>query len=68
MDAPCTEPFETALPAAQVPASIRTTLLEVVSALQDITGPDDDAVVVAAVVDLFQTGRTRFLLPITSAA
>ena len=43
------------------PASTRTTLFDVISALQDVTGPDDDATVVAAVVDMLQTGRIRFL-------
>lgn len=42
-------------------ASTCTTLFDVISALQDTAGPDNDATVVAAVVDMLQTGHIRFL-------
>jgi hypothetical protein len=63
----CVESCKTALHTAVVPASIRTSLFEVVSALQDVAGPDDDAVVVAGVADLLQSGRIRFLNEVTES-
>lgn len=43
------------------PDAIRTTLFDLIAALQDATGPGDDATVVAAVAALLQAGRIRFL-------
>jgi hypothetical protein len=43
------------------PASTRITLFEVISALQEAAGPDDDASVVEATIDMLQSGCIRFL-------
>jgi hypothetical protein len=60
-DALWTESHETVAPTEHLPASIRATLFELIAALQDAAGPDDDAAVVAAVADMLQSGRLRFL-------
>jgi hypothetical protein len=52
----------------QASASTRTTLFELISALQDAAGPDNDVIVLAAVIHLLQTGRIRFLDGIGSIA
>jgi hypothetical protein len=61
LDAPWIESDDMAGLTEPKPESTRTTLFDLISALQDTTGPDDDATVVAAVADLLQTGRIRFL-------
>lgn len=60
-DAPWIESHETAVSAEHLPASHRTTLFALISALQAMAGPDDDAAVVAAVADMLQSGCIRFL-------
>lgn len=60
LDVPAHTPDEADAITKAVP-TIRTTLFELITALQDAAEPDDDTTVVAAVVDLFQTGRIRLL-------
>ena len=43
------------------PSGITTTLYEFMTALQDVVGPDDDALVVATVVHLLRSGRLTLL-------
>jgi hypothetical protein len=59
--APWIESYEPVDSTEHLPASNRTTLFELISALQDAAGPDDDTTVVAAVADMLQSGRLRFL-------
>lgn len=42
-------------------ATIRTTLYDLIEAINDEIGPDEEQLVVATVVHLLQTGRVRFL-------
>ena len=42
---------------AETPTCLTTTLYDLIAALQDIVGPDDDALVVATVVHLVRAGR-----------
>jgi hypothetical protein len=48
------------LESAARPASVSTTLYDLIAALQDVTGPGDDARVVAAVVHLLSAGYITF--------
>lgn len=41
----------------QAPAALTTTLYDLIAALQEAAGPDEDALVVAAVVDLMRSRR-----------
>ena len=43
------------------PACTTTTLYELIAALQDVVGPDNDALVVATVVRLLRSGQLTFL-------
>ena len=61
LDAPHIESNATVLLPKPVSTSTRTTLFELISALQDAAGPDDDKTVVAVLADMFQAGRIRFL-------
>jgi hypothetical protein len=40
---------------------IRTTLYDLIEAMNSQVPPEEDALVVAAVVDLFKSGRARFV-------
>ena len=60
-DQPWTDCYESGVSTAHLLAAYRTTLFELISALQDAAGPDDDATVVAVVVDMLQRGRIGFL-------
>jgi len=44
-----------------IPATITTTLYDLIAALQDVVQPDEDALVVAAMVHLLCTGRITLL-------
>ena len=46
---------------AQRPARVTTTLYELLTAIQDVVGPEDDALVVATVRHLLQSGRLTWL-------
>lgn len=48
-------------PAASQHAPVITTLYDLIAALNEEAGADEEAVVTAAVVHLCQTGRLRFL-------
>lgn len=61
LDVSAHTPDETAAITEPVPTLTCSTLFELITALQDAAEPDDDTTVVAAVVDLFQTGRIRLL-------
>jgi hypothetical protein len=41
----------------QTPTALRTTLYDLIAALQDAAGPDEDTLVVAAVVHLMRSQR-----------
>ncbi len=45
----------------QRPARLTTTLYELLTAIQDVVGPADDALVVATVQHLVQSGRLTWL-------
>ena len=42
---------------AETPSCLTTTLYDLIAALQDIVGPDEDAMVMATVVHLLRAGR-----------
>jgi hypothetical protein len=63
MHAPGLEMFDAEIQAAE-PARIETTLFDLIAALQDETGGRDDGAVVAAVIDLLETGRIRLSAPV----
>ena len=44
-----------------IPATITTTLYDLIAALQDVVQPGEDALVVAAMVHLLRTGRITWL-------
>ena len=44
-----------------IPATITTTLYDLIAALQDVVQPDEDALVVATMVHLLCTGRITLL-------
>ena len=46
----------TGMPRAETPSRL-TTLYDLITALQDVVAPDDDALVVATVVHLLRSGR-----------
>lgn len=60
LDTPRLEPHGHTVATEHLPATNRTTLFELVSALQDAAGPDNDVTVVAAVADLLQSGRIQW--------
>ena len=59
------------MPRAETP-SCCTTLYELIAALQEVVGPDDDALVVATVMHLLRSRRLTWLrqarAPITASA
>jgi hypothetical protein len=46
---------------AEMPVRLTTTLYELLTAIQDVVGPDDDALVVATVQHLLQSGRLTWI-------
>ena len=42
-------------------AMLQTTLYDLIEAMQEVTSPDEDGLVVYAIVRLFDTGRLTFL-------
>jgi hypothetical protein len=61
--APCeegeVEPVATSGGAAAAPATITTTLYDLIAALQEVVHPGEEALVVATVVALLRAGRIR---------
>lgn len=53
---------------AAAPARLTTTLYDVMATLQEVVDTDDDAVVVAVVVQWLQTGRLTLDRDVTVAA
>jgi hypothetical protein len=49
-------------------SAIRTTLYDVIGAIQDEAGPADDELVVASVIHLLRSGRITFLRPAEALA
>lgn len=47
----------TGMPRAETPSRLATTLYDLITALQAVVALDDDALVVATVVHLLQSGR-----------
>ena len=47
----------TGRPRAVTPSCCTTTLYDLIAVLQEVVGPDDDALVVATVVQLLRSGR-----------
>jgi hypothetical protein len=47
----------TGMPRAETPSHLTTTLYDLITALQDVVAPDDDALVVATVGHLLRSGR-----------
>jgi hypothetical protein len=45
----------------KTPSRITTTLYELMAALQDVVGPDNDTLVVATVAHLLRSGQLTFL-------
>ena len=50
-------PATTIRPEATTPARLTTTLYDLMAALQDVVGPEDDTQVVATMVHLLRSGR-----------
>jgi hypothetical protein len=48
---------DTGMPRAETSSRFTTTLYDLMTALQDMVAPDDDALVVASVVHLLRSGR-----------
>jgi hypothetical protein len=68
--APCeeagVEPVTTSGGAAAAPATITTTLYDLIAALQEVVHPGEEALVVATVVALLRAGRIRAVAQATS--
>jgi hypothetical protein len=47
----------TGIPRAETPSRLTTTLYDLITALQDVVAPADDALVVTTVVHLLRSGR-----------
>ena len=48
-------------PLRQRPQTVQTTLYHLIAAMQDRHGPEDDALIVSAVMELIRAGQLRFL-------
>jgi hypothetical protein len=59
---------EAGLTAAEAPAHLRTTLYDVMSALQTVVEPDEDDLVVAVMVHWLRSRRITFVRDVTVAA
>ena len=58
-------PVATGTQRVATPSRRTTTLYDLMAALQDVVGPDDDVLVVATVVHLLRSGRLTVLGPAT---
>ena len=54
-------PVAAGIQRVETPSRCTTTLYDLMAALQDLVGPDDDALVVATVVHLLRSGRLTVL-------
>jgi hypothetical protein len=54
-------PMTTVRPAAATPARLTTTLYDLMAMVQDVVGPDNDALVVATVGHILRSGRLTSL-------
>ena len=63
MHAPGVKMFDAETQAAE-PDRIQTTWFDLIAALQDEAGGEDDAVVIASAIDLLETGRMRLSAPV----
>jgi hypothetical protein len=54
-------PVTTAGPEAATPVPLTTTLYDLMAALQNVVGPDNDVLVVATMVHLLRSGRLIML-------
>ena len=45
---------------SETPATITTTLYDLLAAVQSVVGPDDDALAVAAVLHMLRSGRVTW--------